>query len=64
MDREGWKGLECLARSDDPKVALEAIRLIAAYGIGKPTEQIDVTSAGAPVSVNIVNYSQAEGKAP
>jgi hypothetical protein len=37
-EQKGWGILEKLAQSDDPKIMLEATKLLLAYGVGRPVE--------------------------
>ncbi|MEE8112986.1 MAG: hypothetical protein V3T23_01390 [Nitrososphaerales archaeon] len=47
MDAKGWKELEWYAMNRaNPKVAVDALKTIAAYGYGKPPELIELSDSG------------------
>lgn len=47
MEKKGWKELEYHAMNrNSSKVAVSALNTIAAYGYGRPSEYIDLTSGG------------------
>lgn len=55
MEKEGWDILEGIARdeAEASKNRIGACSLLAAYGYGKPREQVDVKSDGAPVKFTL-----------
>lgn len=51
LDVDGlFAHLEGLARHENPRVALDAIKLLLAYRLGTPTQRVEMTGAnGGPV---------------
>lgn len=43
-DKFGWSKLEAMTSCGDPKIELEAMKLLIAYGCGKPTEHHEVNA--------------------
>ena len=58
-DQNGWQKLEKMAESDNPRIALEAIKVLLAYGYGKPKESVEVYSAPSQHSIDFSRISTA-----
>lgn len=58
MESEGWKLLQEIAR-EKGKNSVRALDTLAAYGYGKPSESLDITTAGKalPVAVDFSRFS-------
>lgn len=51
MEEEGWQLLMNVGRAHGAKNQVAALNTLAAYGFGKPTESMDITSGGKSLSV-------------
>ena len=52
MTKQGWKELEWYALNRaNPKVAVEALKTIAAYGFGRPPELVELIGGGEAMTI-------------
>lgn len=42
-EKTGWNKLEQMTKCGDPKIEIEATKLLLAYGCGKPTEHREIS---------------------
>lgn len=64
MEQKGWDELEHIALDRHyPKCQVAALQILASYGYGKPTEQVDVTSKGEAMTISdFLGISKHENK--